>query len=799
MSHGVAKKPSSVEQARRIAIGVAWGLVPVLFVGWLAGDSEAPMSAWARAVGIFERVALLALASAVVASAGLFGMVLLRLMGGADIPVCHSSVPSVRGRQECLPYGSLFARFVLGAGVGLGVLSLLTLALGCAGLLTPVVASAVVAAMLIIGAFEIRSVGDFLRRAERPRFPRLGALELACVFVMLLVLVFQTLLAFNLPTDYDACEYHMAAPWRWAQVGRIDYIEGNVYTNLPMNAEMLYFFSMKLVGGPGVQLPAPVSGIIPRGGAWDRLCFGVHLGVVMNMMTALLATAAVFVLARRWFSRRAALVAATLFFSMPWTMVATTVNIHNEILLAFWATLAVYALLEFCHGGTDILACPRGDRQECLSYQSGGKVAGWGHGVRWLVLSAVFAGFAAGVKYTALGFFPPVLAAAAVVVLWKSSRLKSIAAALLAPPVVLVVVSPWFIKNVAFTGNPVFPFAYKQFGGRDWSDELDWKWYAGNMKAAGADKAGNLLVATFDRVVLNKWGSLAIAAFALLALVAWRQRAVRWLWILLVLWTLLWYFATHRVDRFWLPMAGVAAALAGCGFEAIERKHLRAVSTALLAAALGWQLFVTGLIFSANAAGNYDLIADNGQFLSKRYELEPLVRFEGVSIREHLQMLTEFMLVGEARTLYLPTNVRYSTAFNEEVFTRTVGSPRDPSRVGRRLDAANVSEVFVNWFEVGRLRESYALTDHQGRSHPGFPDVSPTDFQRLAREGVVRPAYVDYLASGSTAEERRAWFAFPKAKGRLPGLTSEDMAALPDGQIAEIYSVRRDGLPVRKP
>jgi hypothetical protein len=804
-------KPSRVEQARRVAIGVAWGLVPVLFVGWLAGDSEGPMSLWARAVGIFERVALLALASAVIASAGLFGMVLLRLSRVTPAP---QSGEALRGR----PAPSLFARFVLGAGIGLGILSLVTLALGCAGLLTPVVASAAVAAMLIIGAFEIRAVGDFLRRAERPRFPRLSPLELACVFVMLLVLVFQTLLAFNLPTDYDACVYHMAAPWRWAQVGRIDTIEGNVYTNLPMNAEMLYLFSMKLVGGG--------SGV-----GWDRLCMGVHLGVVMNMMTALLATAAVFVLARRFWSRRAAFVASALFFTMPWTVIATTIFLHNEILLAFWATLAVHALMEFCQGGTSRLVgtvCPpfpqdpedgfprtpspsgreagRGaDRQECLSYQSGGKAAGRGYGVRWLVLSAVFAGLAAGVKYTALAFFPPVLAVAAVVVLWKSSRLKGVGAALLAPAVVLVVVSPWFIKNVAFTGNPVFPFAYKWFGGRDWSDELDWKWYAGNYHAAGADRAGNFFVAAWERVVWPRrpWGSAAMALFAGLALARRRDRRVVWLWALVILWTALWYFATHRVDRFWLPFAGIAAALAGSGFSLFVpsplegegertrgRRAAAGVLTALLFVAVAWQFFVVAINFCSpdNAPQNYDLLTGNRAFLAKRYELTRLIE-----CRERARRGTEpsqgglLLLVGEARTLYLPPTTISSTVFNREAFTATVGDPRRPDLAREGLEKAGIAEIFVNWFEVGRLRASYALPGRDGKRIGGFPPLSPADFARLEDARVL-----ERLSDSNPSAPRPC---FPKAPPRVRGLTDLDVRDLPDGRIAVLYGVNRRGAP----
>ena len=176
---------SRSETARRIAIGVAWGLAPVLFVAWYAVNVEGPMGAGARVLGITERLMLVALASAVVGVAGLFGMRALRF--------CRIAPES------------LLARFVLGVGLGLGVMSLATLGLGCAGFARAPAAAALLAAMFLAGISELRAVGDYLRRTDRPR-ERLSVLELGLVLAMLLALAFQLILAFNLPVDYDACE-----------------------------------------------------------------------------------------------------------------------------------------------------------------------------------------------------------------------------------------------------------------------------------------------------------------------------------------------------------------------------------------------------------------------------------------------------------------------------------------------------------------------------------------------------------------------------------------------------------------
>lgn len=692
---------SRVEELRRIFKGVIVAFVPVLVVGFFLTTTEEQMPAGAVVVAVLQRVLMLALAAAVTAAAGLFGMRLLR---------AARTVPR-----------SLFAHFLLGVGLGLGTLSLATLAAGSAGLMGPMPSVLVLGVMFVLGIRELRGFGNLLRRKDLPERPRLSPFELLLVFLFLLVLVFQLVLAFNLPIDYDATEYHMAAPARWFQAGRIGFLPGNVYSNLPMNCEMLYLFGMSLTGS---------------------LMLGIHFGVVMNAGGAVLAAGAVYVTARRFFSRRAALVAMTLFFTTPWVMVASTVNSYNEMLLAFYLMLAVYAFLEFAG------------------------VQGFG----WAAISAVLAGLAAGVKYTALAFFPPVVGISVVIAAHRFGRLKRLGAGALYVLIVVAVLSPWLVRNLVQAGNPTYPFLYRWFGGREWSAEQDVKWLAGQLKAAGTSQSGNLLRATWERVVAHRHGSLAAAVLLVLSLGALHERPVRWLLAFVVLWTLLWYFFTHRVDRFWLPMAAPAAVLAGRGLEVFRRKWVRRGLAAALVGALAWQLFVNALVFGEYAAGSYDLKTGNDDFLAKRYHvLHPLVLF--ARTLEPTQCL---MLVGEARTLYLPRNVVASTVFDREVFTSTAGDLGDALAVRRRLRDAGVTHVFVNWFEVGRLRDSYTWTDAAGGVHPGLPPFSPQDFDRLVADGAL--------------VEMKDWH-FPKARQELRGLSREEMAALPDGRIAAVYAV----------
>ena len=73
-----------------------------------------------------------------------------------------------------------------------------------------------------------------------------------------------------------------------------------------------------------------------------------------------------------------------------------------------------------------------------------------------------------GVKYTS--FVCPV--AASLFICWHMARARArwnawVKALALFGGIALIVAAPWYLCNLAFTGNPVYPFAYGIFGGRE--------------------------------------------------------------------------------------------------------------------------------------------------------------------------------------------------------------------------------------------------------------------------------------------------------------------------------------------
>ena len=246
---------------------------------------------------------------------------------------------------------------------------------------------------------------------------------------------------------------------------------------------------------------------------------------------------------------------------------------------------------------------------------------------------------------------------------------------------------------------------------------------------------------------------------------------MRWLLIFLVLWTVFWYAFTHRVPRFYLPMAGAAAVLAARGIAFLGTGWKRIALVVMLLVALGWQVRVDVLQLSS-AAPAYDIVGDADRFFrATRDPFFPVIVFA----REHPPP-DRLMLVGEAQTLHLPPNVLASTVFNREVFTTTVGDVSDPETVRARLAEAGVTHLFVNWAEIGRLRKTYTWTDRKGRTHPGFPPLTPADFNRLERAGVLT--------------ELPEWcYGLLRKRGLVPGLILEELKQLPGGRLCVFYRV----------
>lgn len=317
-------------------------------------------------------------------------------------------------------------RWSLAAILGLGAWGTLVFGLGVArGLYRPVG----YALLLLLGLGALPEIRDLLRWLSaapgRLRETKLSWLWPCTGIIGLLSLGFALLP----PTAWDALAYHLEGPRLYVAAHRLIGVPQNFYLNFPAQVEMLF--------------------------TWGLLLKGDTLAQLFHWVFWPLVAALLYGLVRQVVDERAGCWAAALWASVP---LATTIAGWAYVDLA----LAAFVLAAFC---------------AMLRWTES-------HSLRWLWLSAIFAGLALATKYTAVTW----LAALALLIViyawrqapegdqarrsvglaWRPTRRVGHIVFLPGQYVALagLVALPWFIKNWIVTGNPIYPFL---FGGAYWN------------------------------------------------------------------------------------------------------------------------------------------------------------------------------------------------------------------------------------------------------------------------------------------------------------------------------------------
>ena len=344
-------------------------------------------------------------------------------------------------------------RLALFAGVGLGLLALLTLGLGLAGLLRPIVAWALVLLLGVVLWRDLRASLADLRAVRMPRPADRFQRWLAIYGGASLLLSFLTALA--PPTGWDTLVYHLTGPRFFVEAGRIVHPVDLPYLGFPELGEMHFTLGLLLVG----EQVAPLF----------------HFGY------GVLALVVVVSLARRVFGRDVAWLASTLLLSVP-TLLSLMTRAYVDATLLFYATAALYALLRWreLHAGSDV---------------AGGR--------GWLVVMGLVCGFCGGVKYTAVAI--PVALGLSLAWISRRDGLGAVAGRVgLVALVAVLVALPWPVENWLTTGNPVYPFFFSD--GVYWDEWRGW-WYDRPGTGLAATDPWRLLTAPLEATVLGTEGT----------------------------------------------------------------------------------------------------------------------------------------------------------------------------------------------------------------------------------------------------------------------------------------------------
>ena len=226
---------------------------------------------------------------------------------------------------------------------------------------------------------------------------------------LLLTLIISIIILSSVPpVSRDALNHHLAVPKLYLKHGGIYEIPELIFSYYPMNLDLLYF--------------------IP-------LCFGNDIiPKYTHFSFALLTAWLIFSYLRKRIDTCYALVGVFLFLSLP-VIIKLSITVYVDLGLIFFSTASIIYLLKWIEKDFNN---------------------------KYLIISAICCGFALGTKYNGLivlfllTLFVPFIYLQAVKNK-TSKQHKAIGYSMVFFFTSLIVFLPWMIKNLTWTGNPIYP------------------------------------------------------------------------------------------------------------------------------------------------------------------------------------------------------------------------------------------------------------------------------------------------------------------------------------------------------
>ena len=372
-------------------------------------------------------------------------LAILNASGDIIISVAFFAIAAGLGRRLLghFVFASPLEALVFRAAIGLGIISFAVFAFGLLGLLNPILFWLL---LLVVASLLRSDLAALWRDLRALRLPVESRFERALAIFVGFALTLALLFALMPPTAWDGQVHHLIQARLYIQAGRIAAPPDVVYFNFPSLVEMLFLAGMLLKGDTVTQV--------------------IHFGFL------LLSLGAVFAFAQRYFNARVAWLATAILVAVPSLLLVATWA-YVDVALVCYTFAALYALL--------------------VAFDSGD----W----RWFALAGAMAGLALGVKYTS-AIVPVGLS-----VLLLLRRDFNIRHWLATFGLCAIFAAPWYLRNLFFMGNPVYPFL---FGGPFW-DSFRANWF-GRFGTGLLNTPLGLLTAPWDATVFGVEGKLGYQA-----------------------------------------------------------------------------------------------------------------------------------------------------------------------------------------------------------------------------------------------------------------------------------------------
>jgi hypothetical protein len=559
------------------------------------------------------------------------------------------------------PLGALYS-----IGVGFGVLAYVVLFLGLCGILNRWVYVCIFAAVFLLTYKDIAGLLKYITTTTRQehRFDIFKVILIVLIGSAALINMFG---AFAPEYEYDSLEYHLGTGWTYLKDARIHFLPNNVFSNFPSLMEMLYLLGMLLEGQTVAKL----------------LNFSIGLLILFTIYAA----------GRRFPTASGSLVACAIFYVYAQVGLLSS-HAFIDLGVTFYSLLAVLAAVDY------ILAVTGGQHTRNNGNTSPGVL---------LTTSAITSGLAVSCKY------PSVLLSTAVIICvvliasglqrFKPVHLRAI---VVFGIVVLFIPLPWFAKNYIYTRNPVYPLMYKLFHSRNWDEVKDTRF---ELAHTARDRSLKTLLTTpWQMFVENNTATpLAIIFLPLLVFIPGVERFMKWLLIYCGLFYLFWFYFTHRIDRFLVPVLPALAIIGGYTYMKICDSRvipawLRTGATLIVVFGLAFNLYLCwGMEMAIEPVSVALGLEDEESFLGKHLPVYNAFKY----VNENLDDNSVTLYTGEARVMYVKRNVIANTVFDTNIVSEIVNNSKSREDILSKMKSRGITHVLINYPEIKRLSGTY--------------------------------------------------------------------------------------------
>lgn len=571
---------------------------------------------------------------------------------------------------SCFGIGSILLRFLkLEAGVmerivfqssiGLILIAIFTTISGFAGFLKSWAFLSFLSIIFLLSTPSLISLGRELKEKLK-NFKISINIEFVSFILITLILFSYSLFILAPPIFYDSLEFHIAVPNYYIMEGKIKYMEGNVFSNTPLYLQMIYLFGMLVRN----EIFAPL------------LTFLMGVILVLSLVS----------FGKRFLSLSYSLLPSLILLSLPLTSFLMTTPIQ-DLPLSLFSFLTFYSY---------------------LIWREDGKYG-------WLILTGIFLGFSIGIKYQALYlcFLFPIFTLFTGKGL--KGNLKSTAIIFL---IAFAFSSPWFLKNLLYNGNPVYPVFFKLFGGKGWSNENNSRFLQDLHVKSPSQWLPLLYQINFSSRIFGAGGIIGpIFIIFLPFYFLGKRKIVSSSLFLISLLNLFPFLATGNIRYSYFSIV-ILSLLTSYGIEKFkEFKSLKIIMilTLFIIVLLNSFLSFSHLSFT-NPALNLVLGKDN----KKDYLKNTLLHYRGIEfINRNLPPESLILFIYEARPAYIKRRFISATPYDTNILKDLLKENKDPERLINELKNRGINHIFLNKMEMERIEKKF---DYLGIRDPEIRD-----------------------------------------------------------------------------